>query len=94
MEDKNIIDAMEIAMMDRITEKLAKNEEYQQSVEKEGKVFDWLRANLEGEASKKLEEYFNAASSTAYYTQKLSYLQGMKDLYAFNEYLDEKPDNR
>lgn len=94
MEEKSIIDDMESAMMDRITESLAKNEDYLRSVEKEGETFDWLKNNLTGEALEKLNEYFNDVSSTAFYTQKLSYLQGMKDLFAFHKYLDGRTDEK
>lgn len=91
MNDKEI----ESAMMDRITEILAKNEEYSQSIAEEEKLFDWLRENLEGEALEKLNEYFKAVNNTAYYVEKLSYLQGMKDLFAFYKYLDgEKKDSK
>lgn len=78
--------------MDRITDSLAKNEDYLRSVEKEGETFEWLKNNLTGKALEKLNEYFNDISSTAFYTQKLSYLQGMKDLFAFYEYLGGKAD--
>ncbi len=86
MIDKEI----ETAMMNRITEILAQNEGYRQSVEEEEKLFDWLKENLEGESLEKLNEYFLAVNSTAYYIEKLSYLQGMKDLRAFCKYLDGK----
>ena len=90
MDEKYIMDDMESAMMDRITDILAKNGDYKQSVEQEGKAFDWLKDNLSGEALDKLNEYFTAVCSTAYHTQKISYLQGMKDLLAFYEYLGGK----
>lgn len=91
MNDKLI----ESAMMDRITEILAKNEEYSQSIAEEERLFDWLRENLEGEPLEKLNEYFKAVNNTAYYVEKLSYLQGMKDLFAFYKYLDgEKKDSK
>lgn len=93
IKDKEIGKQIEIAMMDRITEILARNEEYSQSVAEEGKVFEWLKENLEGEPLEKLNEYFLAVSSTAYYIEKLSYFQGMKDLRAFCKYLDEKHSN-
>ena len=92
MEEKNIIDGLETALMDRITDSLAKNEDYLRSVEKEGETFEWLKNNLTGKALEKLNEYFNDVSSTAFYTQKLSYLKGMKDLFAFYEYLGGKAD--
>lgn len=90
MNDKEI----ETAMMDRITEILAKNEEYSQSIAEEEKLFDWLKENLEGEPLVKLDEYFHAVNNTAYYIEKLSYLQGMKDLRAFCKYLDGKDDSQ
>lgn len=89
MNDKLI----ESAMMNRITEILAKNEEYSQSIAEEEKLYDWLRKNLEGEPLIKLDEYFKAVSNTAYYVEKLSYFQGMKDLFAFYKYLDGKDDS-
>ena len=92
MEEKNIIDGLETALMDRITDSLAKNEDYLRSVEKEGETFEWLKNNLTGKALEKLNEYFNDISSTAFYTQKLSYLKGMNDLFAFYEYLGGKAD--
>lgn len=92
MSDKDIEKQMETAMMDRITEILARNEEYRQSVAEEGRLFDWLKENLEGESLEKLNEYFLAVSNTAYYIERLSYLQGMKDLRAFCKYLDRKED--
>ena len=92
MEEKNIIDGLEAALMDRITDSLAKNEDYLRSVEKEGETFEWLKNNLTGKALEKLNEYFNNISSTAFYMQKLSYLKGMKDLFAFYEYLGGKAD--
>lgn len=49
MSDRGIEKEIETAMINRITEILAKNEEYRQSVEKEQKLFDWLKENLEGE---------------------------------------------
>lgn len=55
-------------------------------------MFDWLKEKLEGESLKKLDEYFHAVNNTAYYIEKLSYLQGMKDLRAFCKYLDGKED--
>lgn len=94
MNDKEIEKQMETAMMNRITEILAKNEEYRQSIAEEEKLFDWLREKLEGEPLEKLNEYFHAVSNTAYYIEKLSYLQGMKDLRAFCKYLDGKEDSR
>ena len=94
MEEKSIIDDMEPAMMDRITESLARNKDYQQSVEKEGKAFDWLKNNLTGEALEKLNEYFNTVCTKDYYIEKLSYLQGMKDLFAFYKYLDGRSDGK
>ena len=57
-------------------------------------MFDWLKENLEGEPLEKLDEYFCAVSNTAYYIERLSYLQGMKDLRAFCKYLDEKEDSK
>ncbi len=92
MNNKEIEKQMETAMMDRITEILAKNEEYSQSIAEEERLFDWLKEKLEGESLKKLDEYFHAVNNTAYYIEKLSYLQGMKDLRAFCKYLDGKED--
>lgn len=92
MNDKEVEKQMETAMMNRITEILARNEEYRQSIAEEEKLFDWLKENLEGEPLEKLNEYCLAVSSTAYYIEKLSYLQGMKDLRAFCKYLDGKED--
>lgn len=57
-------------------------------------MFDWLKENLEGEPLEKLDEYFCAVSNTAYYIERLSYLQGMKDLRAFCKYLDGKEDSK
>lgn len=94
MSDRGIEKEIETAMMDRITEILAQNEGYRQSVEEEQKLFDWLKENLEGEPLEKLDEYFCAVSNTAYYIERLSYLQGMKDLRAFCKYLDEKEDSK
>ena len=85
---------IETAMMNRITEILAQNEEYSKSVEEEQKLYEWLKENLEGEQLEKLNEYFLAVNSTAYYIEKLSYLQGMKDLRAFCKYLDGKEDSQ
>lgn len=90
MNDKEI----ETAMMNRITEILAQNEGYSQSIAEEEKLFDWLKENLEGESLEKLNEYFLAVNSMAYYIEKLSYLQGMKDLRAFCKYLDGKDDSQ
>lgn len=92
MNDKEIEKQMETAMMNRITEILAKNEEYRQSIAEEERLFDWLKENLEGEPLEKLNEYFHAVSNTAYCIEKISYLQGMKDLRAFCKYLDGKED--
>lgn len=94
MSDRGIEKEIETAMINRITEILAKNEEYRQSVEEEQKLFDWLKENLEGEPLEKLNEYFLAVSNTAYYIERLSYLQGMKDLRAFCKYLDGKEDSK
>lgn len=94
MSDSGIEKEIETAMINRITEILAKNEEYRQSVEEEQKLFDWLKENLEGEPLEKLDEYFCAVSNTAYYIERLSYLQGMKDLRAFCKYLDGKEDSK
>ena len=90
MNDKEI----ETAMMNRITEILAQNEGYSQSIAEEEKLFDWLKENLEGEQLEKLNEYFLAVNSTAYHIERLSYLQGMKDLRAFCKYLDGKEDSQ
>ena len=57
MSDRGIEKEIETAMINRITEILAKNEEYRQSVEEEQKLFDWLKENLEGEPLEKLNEY-------------------------------------
>lgn len=94
MSDRGIEKEIETAMINRITEILAKNEEYRQSVEEEQKLFDWLKENLEGEPLEKLNEYFLAVNGTAYYIERLSYLQGMKDLRAFCKYLDGKEDSK
>ena len=88
------ISRIETAMMDRITEILAQNEGYRQSVEEEQKSYEWLKENLEGEPLEKLNEYFLAVSNTAYHIEKLIYLQGMKDLRAFCKYLDGKDDSQ
>lgn len=85
---------IETAMINRITEILAKNEEYSNSVEEEQKLYEWLKENLEDEPLEKLNEYFLAVNSTAYYIEKLSYLQGMKDLRAFCKYLDGREDSQ
>ena len=90
MRNNEVENRIETAMMDRITEILAQNEEYCQSVTEEEKAFEWLKNNLEGESLEKLNEYLLAVSSTAYFIEKLSYLQGMKDLFAFHKYLDDK----
>ena len=66
MSDKEVERQIESAMMNRITEILAKNEEYSQSIAEEEKLYDWLRENLEGEALEKLNEYFKAVSNTAF----------------------------
>lgn len=94
MSDRGIEKEIETAMMNRITEILAQNEEYKQSIAEEERLFDWLKENLEGEPLEKLNEYFLAVNSTAYYIEKLSYLQGMKDLRAFCKYLDGKEDSK
>ncbi|MEZ3479135.1 MAG: hypothetical protein K1W08_11085 [Lachnospiraceae bacterium] len=94
MSDRGIEKEIETAMMDRITEILAQNEGYRQSVEEEQKSYEWLKENLEGEPLEKLNEYFLAVSNTAYHIEKLSYLQGMKDLRAFCKYLDGKDDSQ
>ena len=93
MNDKEIEKQIETAMMNRITEILAQNEEYRQSIAEEEKLFDWLKENLEGESLEKLDEYFHAVNDTTYYIEKLSYLQGMKDLRAFCKYLDGKEES-
>jgi len=94
MSDRGIEKEIETAMMNRITEILAQNEGYRQSVEEEQKLYEWLKDNLEGESLEKLNEYFLAVSSMAYHIEKLSYLQGMKDLRAFCKYLDRKEDSQ
>lgn len=94
MNDKDIEKQIETAVINRITKILAQNEEYKQSVEEEQKSYEWLKENLEGEPLKKLDEYFLAVSNTAYYIEMLSYLQGLKDLRAFDKYLDGKSDSQ
>lgn len=83
MSDRGIEKEIETAMINRITEILAKNEEYRQSVEEEQKLFDWLKENLEGEPLEKLDEYFLCRQQYGILHRKVKLSSGYEGLASF-----------
>lgn len=83
MED-NVFELITQALTEnRIIDKLQKSEEYQKAKEEEHKAYDLLMSDLTGEQKQRLDELIGTITWSATVWEKMSYQQGMKDLFEF-----------
>lgn len=67
---------------DRLSHAYEQDVEYQKLLEENDIVFQKLLQELQKEQAEKLEQYFAAANAAAARKEVLTYMQGMKDLFA------------
>ena len=80
--DENIFNALEPIMVERMNDAFNKSMEYQQAVAKEGELYENLQGGVAEELRGQLEEYFALSSATTAISEKIAYIQGMKDMAA------------
>ncbi len=83
MEELDFMEELlNLFVVDRLAEVYVKDEEYQKRLKEEDLIYQKLSGELLNEQAKDLERYFEATSSTAARKETLTYIQGMKDLFA------------
>lgn len=83
MEELDFMEELlEPFVVDRLAEVYVKDEEYQKRLKEEDLIYQKLSNELPDEQAEELEHYFEATSFTEARKETLTYIQGMKDLFA------------
>lgn len=83
MEELDFIEELlNLFAVDRLAEVYVKDEEYQKRLKEEDLIYQKLSEELPDKKAKELECYFEAISFTEARKEALTYIQGMKDLFA------------
>ena len=82
IEEIDIIELLMPQLMDRMSKLYAKNKEYKECFDREEKLYEHLKEMLSEETARELELYFHATIDTNAITERLAYVQGMKDMLA------------
>lgn len=69
-------------VVDRLTEVYSRDKDYRSRLEEEDLIFRKLLEELPDGQAEDLKRYFDAVSSTAARKETLTYIQGMKDMFA------------
>lgn len=77
---EHILDYMKPLITERLDKVFLESKEYQELLEKEAHGFEQLQKGLTKEQKAQLDNYFNLVKSSAVFSEKLAYQQGMKDL--------------
>lgn len=77
-------------IIDKLTEVYEKDETYQKLLKEQDVLYEKLEGKLSGEQAELLEQYFESTVETSSRKEKLTYLQGMKDMYNTSLILQDK----
>lgn len=81
--EESILEEFMPYLVDRLGRVYNQDKEYQKAVEKESRIYEELKEGLTEEQRSQLDEYFAATREMAGICEKLSYQQGIKDLFSF-----------
>lgn len=82
MED-NIYDDLEMIISDRISIAYNKSKQYQMAISKEKELYERLQNILTEQQQELLQQYFESVNATIAICEKVSYIQGIRDLMKF-----------
>ena len=82
IKDMEVLELIEPLLIDRTGKLYQDNEEYKESARKEEVLFEQLSAKLTEEQARELNQFTSAANATSAITERLAYIQGMKDMLA------------
>ena len=83
MEDFNLETLVNPCIIERLCELYDKDPTYKKLIMEESAIFEELSEELPDEQADKLERYFEAANATSARKEILTYIQGMKDMFAW-----------
>ncbi len=78
--EKDILDAFEPDIMERLGEVYCQNAEYKQSLKEERELSGKLKEGLTEEQAVAVEKYYASISATMGICELLAYRQGMRDM--------------
>lgn len=87
MTDKDFSELLTLFLSERMALIYHENTEYNESINREHLLHEKLKENLNSEQMELLDDYFSAASNTTLLIEKLSYRQGLKDMFKFYKLL-------
>ncbi len=90
MNDFDLEEFVNPCIIDKLTEVYEKDETYQELLKAQDLLYEKLEEKLSDELADELEEYFEATVETSARKEKLTYLQGMKDMYNTSLILQDK----
>lgn len=80
---EDVLEAMMPYLVERLGRVYERNKDYRQAIEREDKIYEKLKQGLTQDQKSQLDEYFVATKATAGVCEKLSYQQGIRDLFSF-----------
>lgn len=82
MESFNLENLVNTYTIERLGEVYRKDEKYKKLITEEDTLYEELIEQLPDEEADKLEKYFEATNATSARKEILTYIQGMKDMFA------------
>lgn len=87
MTDKDFSELLTLFLSERMVLIYHESTEYNESINREHLLHEKLKENLNSEQMELLDDYCSAASNTTLIIEKLSYRQGLKDMFKFYKLL-------
>lgn len=81
--EEDVLEALMPYLVERLGRVYERNKEYRKAIEEENRIYEELKQGLTQEHKSQLDEYFVATKATAGVCEKLSYQQGLRDLFSF-----------
>jgi len=82
MKDFDLEKLVNPCVIEKLAEVYQKDETYQQLLKEEDILYEKLSEELSDKQADELEKYFEATTATSARKEILTYIQGMKDLFA------------
>lgn len=90
MNDLDLEEFVNPCVIDKLAEVYAKDETYQKLLKADDEIYEKLTEELSDEQAELLEQYFKSTVESASRKEKLTYMQGMKDMYNLSMALKDK----
>lgn len=90
MNDLDLEEFVNPCVIDKLAEVYAKDETYQKLLKADDEIYEKLTEELSDEQAELLEQYFESTVESASRKEKLTYMQGMKDMYNLSMALKDK----